>query len=213
MSNKTVQVKICGLSTPESMSTAIEAGADYIGLVFYPPSPRHVEIEVAKYLASFTPDLIELVGLFVNPTDELLAQVLSQVPLTMVQLHGDESAARVTQIKKKFNVPVMKALSIETAEDLAIAKEFDKVADWLLFDAKGEALPGGNGIAFDWEILNGYRGIRPWMLAGGLTPENVSTAIQQTGAPAVDVSSGVESSAGVKDTGKIRSFITAAKQA
>lgn len=206
-------VKICGLSTPESMTDAIEAGADYIGLVFYPPSPRHVEVEVAKYLASFTPDLIELVGLFVDPDDAMIASVLSQVPLTMIQLHGNESAERVSAVKKTFNIPVMKALSIETAEDLVAAKEFDAVADWLLFDAKPAALPGGNGEAFDWDLLKGYRGARPWMLAGGLTPENVAGAIASTRAHCVDVSSGVEGATGVKDGYKIRSFIQAAKGA
>lgn len=206
-------VKICGLSTPESMTTAIENNADYIGLVFYPPSPRHVELDVAKYLASFTPDLIEIVGLFVNPNDDLLSETLRAVPLTMIQLHGDESPARVRDVKKKFNIPVMKALPIETAEDLKLAKAYDDVADWLLFDAKGEELPGGNGVTFDWDILKGYRGSKPWMLAGGLTPQNVADAVTQTGAYAVDVSSGVESGAGIKDIAKIQAFLKAIKKA
>lgn len=195
------------------MTAAIEAGADYIGLVFYPASPRHVEVEVAKYLASFTPDTIEIVGLFVNPSDEILSQVLKQVPLNMIQLHGNETAERVTEVKQKFNIPVMKALSIESADDLNNARQYDAVADWLLFDAKGEDLPGGNGETFDWNILEGYRGTKPWMLAGGLTPDNVRDAMQETGAYAVDVSSGVELSAGIKDETKIRSFIEAVKQA
>lgn len=207
------KVKICGLSTPETITTAITHGTDFIGLVFYPPSPRHVEIAVAKYLTSQVPDGIEIVGLFVNPDNQTLQEVLNEVPLSMIQLHGDESPHRVNEIKTKFNIPVMKALPIETAEDLKAAKFYDDVTDWLLFDAKGEELPGGNGIAFDWTILADYKGIRPWFLAGGLTPNNVQEAIQITNTMAVDVSSGVESAPGVKNVKKIRSFISAVKQA
>ena len=207
------QVKICGLSTPETLTTTIENGADFIGLVFYPDSPRHVELDVAKYLASFTPDLIEIVGLFVNPDNKTIAQTLSTVPLTLIQLHGDETPERITEIKKKFNIPVMKALAIETSDDLKTAPEYDAVADWLLFDAKGGKLPGGNGIAFDWEILKDYKGSKPWMLGGGLTPENAGDAIKQTGAYAVDVSSGVETAPGQKDPLKIQAFLEAVKKA
>lgn len=208
-----ILTKICGLSTPETVTAAIENEADYIGLVFYPGSPRHVDIETAKYLASFIPDPIEIVGLFVDPDNDLLSKTLRNVPLTMIQLHGDESPHRVNEIKTKFNIPVMKALPIETAEDLKVAKFYNDVTDWLLFDAKGEELPGGNGIAFDWTILSDYKGIRPWFLAGGLTPDNVQEALQITNAAAVDVSSGVETAPGVKDSQKIRSFISAVKQA
>ena len=208
-----ILTKICGLSTPETVTTTIENKADYIGLVFYPDSPRHVELETAKYLASFIPDPVEIVGLFVDPDNALLSETLRNVPLTMVQLHGDESPHRVNEIKEKFNIPVMKALPVETAEDLKVAKFYDEVADWLLFDAKGEELPGGNGIAFDWTILADYKGVRLWFLAGGLTPENVADAIKIAKPPAVDVSSGVESEKGVKDVQKIESFISALKQA
>ena len=208
-----IQTKICGLSTPESVTAAIENDADFVGLVFYPPSPRHVELETAKYLASFIPDHIEIVGLFVNPDNDLLAETLRNVPLTMIQLHGDEPPERVTEIKGKFNIPVMKALPIEKAEDLKAAKAYDQVADWLLFDAKGENLPGGNGISFDWNILADYRGRLPWFLAGGLSPENIAEAIKIAKPPAVDVSSGVESAAGIKDVDKIQAFISAVKQA
>ena len=208
-----ILTKICGLSTPETVTTTIENKADYIGLVFYPDSPRHVELETAKYLASFIPDPVEIVGLFVDPDNALLSETLRNVPLTMVQLHGDVSPHRVNEIKEKFNIPVMKALPVETAEDLKVAKFYDEVADWLLFDAKGEELPGGNGIAFDWTILADYKGVRLWFLAGGLTPENVADAIKIAKPPAVDVSSGVESEKGVKDVQKIESFISALKQA
>lgn len=207
------KVKICGLSTPETITTAIEAGADFIGLVFYPKSPRHVKLEVARYLAQSIPDTTEIVGLFVNPDDALLEQTLNEVPLTMIQLHGSETPERVSEIKQKFKLPIIKALSIETASDLTNAKNYENIADWLLFDAKGTELPGGNGIAFDWNILKNYQSSTPWMLAGGLTPDNITEAIKITTPNAVDVSSGVESSAGVKDVNKIRSFLKVVKQA
>lgn len=207
------QVKICGLSTPETLTTAIDHGADFVGLVFYLPSPRHVEIEVAAYLANQVPGSVEVVGLFVDPDNKTLQQVLDSVPLTMIQLHGDETPERISDIKKTFNIPVMKALPVETSEDLKAAPAYDAVADWLLFDAKGEEIPGGNGIAFDWAILKDYRGTKPWMLAGGLTPDNVAEAVKITGAHAVDVSSGVESAPGQKDPDKIRSFLKAVKKA
>lgn len=206
------KVKICGLSTPDTLTSAIEAGADFVGLVFYPPSPRHVEIEVASYLAHQIPDHVEIVGLFVNPNDQTLQEVLNAVPLSMIQLHGGERPERVAEIKKNFGLPVIKALSIENEDDLKKAQEYES-ADWLLFDAKGKALPGGNGIAFDWSVLSDYKSTIPWMLAGGLNPENVIEAIKITHAPAVDVSSGVESAAGEKDITKIQAFISAVKKA
>ena len=207
------KVKICGLSTPETMTAAIENGADFIGLVFYPPSPRHVEIEVAKYLTSQVPDNTEIVGLFVNPNDQTLLEVLNDVPLSMIQLHGGERPERVREIKKIFGLPVMKSISIESAADLGKAVEYEEVADWLLFDAKGEELPGGNGIAFDWNILKDYSGPKPWMLAGGLTPDNVADALAILSPDAVDVSSGVESAPGQKDADKIESFLKGVKRA
>lgn len=207
------KVKICGLSEPETLTAAIESGADFVGLVFYEPSPRHVEIEVAAYLAKQIPETVEAVGLFVNPSDEYLTQVLNDVPLTMIQLHGSETPERVREVKEKFKLPVMKAIPIETADDLQSIKPYDGLADWLLFDARAEKLPGGNGIAFDWNILKGYQGNAPWMLAGGLTPDNVSEALNILSPDALDVSSGVESASGVKDVSKIHSFLKAAKKA
>jgi phosphoribosylanthranilate isomerase len=206
-------VKICGLSTPETITAAIEAGADFIGFVFYPASPRHVEIEVAKYLCTQIPDHIEIVGLFVNPNDPTLQKVINEVPLTMIQLHGNERPSRVAEIKEHFKLPLIKAFSIENKNDLDKAFEYEGLIEWYLFDAKGEALPGGNGISFDWSILENYKSEIPWMLAGGLTPENVNEALKTTTPNAVDVSSGVESSAGVKDASKIRAFLKAVKQA
>lgn len=207
------KVKICGLSTPETLTAAIDGGADFIGLVFYAPSPRHVEIEVASYLAKQVPDHIDVVGLFVNPNDTYIEQVINEVPITMVQLHGHETVERVSEAKEKFNLPVIKALPIETADDLETTKQYDGIADWLLFDAKGEKLPGGNGVVLDWNILKNYQGQSPWMLAGGLTPDNVAEALSILSPNAVDVSSGVESAKGVKEIDKIHSFIKAVKQA
>lgn len=209
----TAKVKICGLSTPDTLTAAIEAGADFIGLVFYPPSPRHVEIEVAAYLAKQIPSPIQIVGLFVNPTDQDLEQVLNEVPLTMIQLHGDESPIRVQHIKEKFKLPVIKAVPIQNNDDVIKAKDYGGIADWLMFDAKGEELPGGNGIAFDWNILKDYQGKSPWFLAGGLTPDNVGEALSLLSPDAVDVSSGVESASSIKDINKIQAFLKAVKKA
>ena len=207
------KVKICGLSEPNTLTATIEAGADFIGFVFYEPSPRHIEIEVAKYLSSFVPSNVQMVGLFVNPSDEMLTNVLHNVPLTMIQLHGEETPTRVTEIKDKFKLPVIKALPISTADDLKRIKPYEDVADWLLFDAKPESLPGGNGVAFDWNILKDYQGSKPWMLAGGITPDNISSALEILTPDALDVSSGVEGAKGIKDADKIRSFISMAKSA
>ena len=207
------QVKICGLSEPNSLTAAIEAGADFIGLVFYPPSPRHLDIEIAKYLTSFIPDNVETVGLFVNADDTILEQTLNNVPLTMIQLHGDETPERITQIKDKFNLPIIKSIGISNADDLRQAVQYESVSDWLLFDAKPEELPGGNGTSFDWSYLKDYKGAKPWMLAGGLTPENAQEALSLISPDALDVSSGVESAKGIKDADKIRSFIFNTKQA
>ncbi len=217
------KVKICGLKEPESLTVAIEEGADFIGFVFFEPSPRHIEIDVAKYLTNFVPKSVQIVGLFVNPEDEYLTQVLNDVPLNMLQLHGDESPERVGEIKEKFGLPIMKAFSITQKSDLSKVRTYKEVADWFLFDsppytilASGEkvgGMPGGNGVPFDWNILNDYTASKPWMLAGGLTPENVNGAIERLTPDVVDVSSGVECEKGVKDANKIRSFLQASKKA
>lgn len=218
------QVKICGLSEPNTVTAAIESGSDFIGFVFYEASPRHVDIEIAKYLTSFIPDNVQKVGLFVDPDDQYLTNVLNDVPLSMIQLHGDETPERITEIKEKFGLPVMKALPISSKDDLEEAISYDGIADWLLFDARPQVilqaigpgkklLPGGNGAPFDWNILKDYQGTTPWMLAGGLTPENVTEALTLLSPMAVDVSSGVETDRGIKDADKIRSFLNAVKQA
>ncbi len=206
-------VKICGLSQPEHVAAAVEAGARYVGFVFFPKSPRHVARDRAAELAQEVPPGVARVGLFVNPDDALLRDVLAQVPLDMIQLHGAESPARVAEVKASFGLPVMKAVGIAVPADLDALWDYGLVADMLLVDAKppkDAVLPGGNGLAFDWRLLTGRKWLKPWLLAGGLTPENVAEAVRLTGARGVDVSSGVETAPGRKDTALIRRFIEAA---
>ncbi|MDP0927524.1 phosphoribosylanthranilate isomerase [Paracoccus onubensis] len=208
------QVKICGLREQAHVTVALDAGARYLGFVFFPKSPRAVSAAQAAELASRIPAGIARVGLFVNPDDALLQAVLSEVPLDLIQLHGDESPQRVAEVKSRFGLPVMKAVGIATPDDMPALTDYGLVADMLLVDAKPAAdaiLPGGNGLAFDWRLLAGRRWLKPWMLAGGLTPGNVAEAVRLTNAPCVDVSSGVESARGQKDAGLIRDFIAAAE--
>jgi phosphoribosylanthranilate isomerase len=207
----TVRVKICGLKTPEAMTAALEGGADFVGLVFHPASPRHLEIEVAAYLAGYVPDSVKICGLFVDPPDNVLARTLENVRIDMIQLHGRESPERIAEIRQAFQKPVMKALAVSSRSGLAPVDRYE-AADWLLLDAEGTAeMPGGTGKVFDWSVLGGFERKGPWMLAGGLTPENVAQAISLLRPDAVDVSSGVESVRGVKDPDKIRAFLRAAK--
>lgn len=211
------KTKICGLSTPESATVAIENGASHVGLVFYPKSPRSVEIETAAYLANFVPDNVTCVGLFVNPENDQLRQTIDNVKLNMIQLHGNESPERVQEIKETFKLPIMKALPVASKKDLSVCNTYTDYVDFFLFDAKPDPslseLPGGNGLTFDWTILEGFDSPRPYFLAGGLTPDNVATAINKIHPYGVDVSSGVESSAGIKDSNKIASFLKASKSA
>ena len=209
-----VEVKICGINDEDSMDAAIEAGADYVGLVFFPPSPRAVTPERAAELVEFAPGEVTKVGLFVDPDDATLDRVLTQVRLDLLQLHGHESPERIEAIRLEYGLPVMKVISVAGSEDLAAAEPYLAVTDRLLFDAKppkGAALPGGNEVRFDWTILTGRKWGVPWMLAGGLTPTNVAEAVRISGAQAVDVSSGVENAPGVKDADKIRAFIQAVR--
>ncbi|HYC03363.1 MAG TPA: phosphoribosylanthranilate isomerase [Azospirillaceae bacterium] len=210
----TVQAKICGINHPDAMQAAIEGGARYVGLVFYERSPRHVAPPLAAQLARMVPTGTRVVGLFVEPDDEYLEHVVSQVPLDMIQLHGEETPARVAEIRATYAIPVMKAVKIAGSDDLDRAASYAGSCDRLLFDAKPpanvSALPGGNGLSFDWTLLTGRRWPLPWMLSGGLTLGNLEEAVRTSGATAVDVSSGVEDRPGHKNPDLIRDFLAVA---
>lgn len=207
-----VRFKICGLRRPEDVLAAAAAGAHYAGFVFFPRSPRAVTPAEARLLALQVPVGMAKVGLVVDAGDDALAAILAAVPLDMLQLHGRETPDRVAEIRARFGLPVMKAVGVSTAEDVARIADYWPVADQILVDAKAPpdaALPGGNGITFDWSLLWNRRWPVPWMLAGGLTAANVGAALAATGARQVDVSSGVESAPGVKDAARIAAFAAA----
>jgi phosphoribosylanthranilate isomerase len=209
-----IEVKICGVRDAAGFDAAAEAGAAMVGFVFYPPSPRAVTPGEAAALSARIEGGPVRVGLFVDPTDAEIAAALAAVPLGLIQLHGAESPARCAAIRARFGVPVMKAVGIGSEADFAALEAYAPVVDRFLLDAKppaGAGLPGGNAAAFDWGLTAGRVIPRPWLLAGGLTPETVAEAIQQSGAAGVDVSSGVERARGVKDPGRIRDFVGAAR--
>lgn len=209
-----IRVKCCGLKKPAEIAAAAEAGAAYVGFVFFPKSPRALTAEAARDLAQSVPEGLCKVALVVNPDDALLDEILAVVPIDMLQLHGSESPERVTEIKARTGLPVMKALGVAGPEDLAMIDAYAQVADQLLIDAKppkNAVLPGGNGLAFDWRLIAGRRWPVPWMLAGGLEPGNVAEAIRLTGARQVDVSSGIEEAPGKKSLAKIAAFVSAAR--
>jgi phosphoribosylanthranilate isomerase len=212
-----VSIKFCGLSRPEDVAAAARLGARYVGFVFFPKSPRNVSPDAARALALEVPPGVAKVALTVDADDAALDALTEAVPLDMLQLHGEESPERVAEVRARYGLPVMKALGIATAADLAAIDRFAPVADQLLIDAKpapGADLPGGNGLSFDWRLLAGRKyWTKPWMLAGGLTPENVAEAVRLTGARQVDVSSGVEGARGVKDAARMEAFATALRTA
>ncbi|HTO83073.1 MAG TPA: phosphoribosylanthranilate isomerase [Methylomirabilota bacterium] len=210
-----VRAKICGINSREALDAAVAGGASFVGFVFYPPSPRALTPAAAGELAAAVPRTVGKLGLFVDDPDERIADVLAKAPLDMLQLHGQETPARVAAIRRHFGLPVMKAVKVAGADDLAAADGYIGVADWLLFDAKPPkemtgALPGGNALAFDWQLLAGRAWPSPWMLSGGLTPENLGEAVRISGARVVDVSSGVEAAPGQKDPAKIAAFLAEA---
>jgi phosphoribosylanthranilate isomerase len=214
MSTK-VHVKFCGLRSAADIAAAVAADARYVGFVFFPKSPRHISFEEATALALEVPDGICKVALTVNADDAFLDALLAVVPIDMLQLHGSETPARVREVKARYGLPVMKAVGVADAGDLDQLDQYMAVADQILVDAKppkGGDLPGGNGLAFDWRLIAGREWPKPWMLAGGLTPDNVAEAVQMTGARQVDVSSGVETAPGVKDAGLIAGFGQAAQK-
>ena len=208
-----IRVKICGLRTPADIQAVADAGAAYAGFVFFEKSPRHVTLQQARDMAFAAPVGLAKVALTVDADDAVLDQIIEAVPLDMLQLHGHETPDRVAEVRARYGLPVMKAVGVADEGDLAAIFDYSTVADQLLIDAKPPktaVLPGGNGLSFDWRLVAQRRWLRPWMLAGGLTPENVAEAIRLTGAPGVDVSSGVESAPGVKDPALIRAFCAAA---
>jgi phosphoribosylanthranilate isomerase len=209
-------VKICGIKTMAAMETALNAGADMVGLVLFAKSPRNVSLATACTLSGRTCGRAAVVALAVDPDDDLLAMIMRDLKPDMVQLHGAETPERVSDIRSRFNVRVMKAIGVSTAADLAVIPSYAAVSNMLLVDAKapkGAAHPGGNGIAFDWSLVAGLDPGRPVMLSGGLDPDNVADAIRRTRLSGVDVSSGVESAPGIKDADKIKAFIAAARRA
>ncbi|MGB0686849.1 MAG: phosphoribosylanthranilate isomerase [Paracoccaceae bacterium] len=212
MSNP-VRVKICGVTSQQLMRDVGNAGAQYAGLVFFEKSPRNLSLDKARSIALEAPTGLAKVALVVNPSDRFLDSLTTTVPLDMIQLHGSETPQRVSEIKQKTGLPVMKAIGVAEQDDLKKLDVYATVADQLMVDAKpakDAILPGGNGSAFDWSLLQGRRWTGPWMLAGGLNPENVAQAIAITGAQQIDVSSGVEIRPGEKDKQKINAFVRAA---
>jgi phosphoribosylanthranilate isomerase len=210
------RVKICGIRSASIMRVALDAGADDIGLVFFGNSPRNVTLNEAAALADIARGRARIVVLTVDADDAMLAGIVQDVKPGLLQLQGAETPQRVAAIKARFSVPVMKAIGVATRADAERSLAYEGIADAILFDAKppkDAALPGGNGLAFEWSILNGIAGRTPWMLAGGLNAANVAAAIRVTGAPTVDVSSAVESTPGIKDPDRIRAFISAVKNA
>ena len=209
-----ISVKICGLATLDDVRACADAGANYMGLVFFEKSPRNISIDAARALALAAPLGLAKVALVVNPSDAELDAITETVPLDMLQLHGKETPERVSEVKARYGLPVMKAVGIADSDDLPKLESYFGVADQILVDAKppkGGELPGGNGLSFDWRLIAGRRWPCPWMLAGGLTVENVSEAVRMTGAQQVDVSSGVEDAPGQKSAELIQNFVRASR--
>ena len=207
-------VKICGLSTRETLDVALGAGADMVGFVFFPPSPRHLSLETARELGRQARGRAAKVALTVDADDATLSNIVETLQPDLLQLHGKETTARLRDIKAKFGLPVMKVIAVETSTDLAVLPGFASVADRILFDArppKGATRPGGLGAVFDWQLLSKLELKLPYMVSGGLNPDNVAEAVRVTRAGGVDVSSGVESAPGIKDPEMIRQFIRAAR--
>lgn len=211
-----LRIKICGINSIDAATAAVSCRADFGGLVFFPPSPRHTGFDRAARLAEILRGKVQIVSLLVNPDDSLIAELVARIRPDVIQLHGDESPARVAAVANLSRKPVMKALAIAAPEDVRRAHEYREVADYILFDSRpGPAAerPGGVGLAFDWRILSGIRLDRPWGIAGGLNPENVGRAIAIANPAFVDASSGVEDARGQKNREKIAAFVSAARGA
>lgn len=209
-----VRVKICGLTRAEDVTAAVKSGAGYVGFVFFAKSPRHLTLDAARLLAVDVPAGVAKVALTVDAQDAFLDSLIDAVPIDVLQLHGHETPERVTALRARYGLPVMKAVGVASAADLPAIDTYSAVADMILVDAKpprGAALPGGNGLAFDWRLMADRTWNVPWMLAGGLTPDNVTEAVRLTGARQVDVSTGVEAAPGMKDADLIANFVRAAQ--
>ena len=208
-------IKICGISTPETLAAVIAARAGFVGFNFHPASPRYVSPSQVQALGAQAAGRVKRVGLFVDPKHDALAEAFASGALDALQLHGAETPARVADLRARFGLPVWKVISVASRADLARAETYVGAADFVLLDAKTPAagLPGGMGLKFDWALLSGWKAPLPWGLAGGLTPDNVAEAISNTGAPLVDTASGVESSPGVKEPGLIAAFCQAVRAA
>jgi phosphoribosylanthranilate isomerase len=210
------KAKICGLSTPETVQAALDGGAAYLGFNFFPPSPRAIGPEAAARLAEAARGKAQVVAVTVDPDDALVDHIAATLNPDLIQLHGSETPMRAAEIRRRTGALIVKVVPVSTVHDLDKAKAFDGAADQLMFDTKppeGAVLPGGNGIRFDWTITQGRRFDRPWFLAGGLDPWNVAEAISASGAPIVDVSSGVERGPGYKDPRLISAFLDAVRRA
>ena len=208
-------IKICGIASPAALDAVIAARADHAGLVFFPPSPRNVSLADAAALGARAAGRIGRVGLFVDADDALLGDAVAAASLDAIQLHGKEPPERAAQLRARFGIPVWKALSIASADDVAKAAAYVGAVDLVLFDAKTPkgTLPGGMGLSFDWSLLSAWKAPCAWGLAGGLSADNVAEAVRRTGAPLIDASSGVESAPGVKDPDKIAAFCAAVRSA
>ena len=209
----TAKIKICGLSTPETVDAAVDAGATHIGLVHFEKSPRHLSLEDAAKLRRRVPESVKIVLLTVAMQPEALATAYQAVRPDILQFHGGETPEWMALVKKTLHVECWRAVGLQSAQTLERSRKFDGKCDLLLFDAPAKELPGGNGVAFQWDLLDGWEPFMPWALAGGLTPDNVADAIAKTGAPLVDASSGLETAPGVKDVGRIRAFCEAVRSA
>ncbi len=206
-------IKICGINTAEALEAAVDAGAEYLGFVFHPSSPRAIDAETARYLTNKTPTTVMNIGLFVDPSPAEITKILECADLDMLQLHGNETPEQVQAIRSQCGLPVMKAIRVSSKADLEYVPAYEKVCDWLLFDTKSDKAMGGSGESFDWNLLSGMFFLKPWMLAGGLNADNVTQALAALSPKAVDVSSGVEDAPGVKSPAKIKNFIETVRAA
>ena len=210
--NSLFEIKVCGINDEVSMNTALKCKVDYVGLVFYPNSSRNISIDLSRELLKSRNKTTKIVALTVNPNDDFLNQIKKNINPDYIQLHGNENSRRCLDIKHKINIPLIKGINVRNKIDLLRKnKEFEDICDILLFDAPSEALPGGNGKKFDWNILKDFKSKKKWMLAGGLNIENIENAIDITKAPAIDISSGLEISKGLKDPQLIKDFVSKCK--